>query len=314
MDRTATALTLAKEKALDRNLRGNTPQLSRRGFVVALAGAPLLAGAETKITVAGHPWVYAARRPNFDIYGILDQIFPDMSAAGLDAIELMHTALLPDGAVVRIRELSKRSRLPVLGTSFGGAMWDRKQHGVILEQARLVIERVSALGGRTLGTSVGDAQQRKTEEQLDAQAELLRKIIAICNDHGVVVNLHNHIYEVADGEHDLKGTLSRIPGVRLGPDLNWLVRAGVDPVDFIGRYGNRIVYAHLRDQKADGRWCEAMGEGVTDYAAIAAAFRKARFHGDVAIELAHESDFQPTRSYRESFAISRKYVRRVMGW
>jgi len=87
MDRTATALTLAKEKALDRNLRGNTPQLSRRGFVVALAGAPLLAGAETKITVAGHPWVYAARRPNFDIYGILDQIFPDMSAAGLDAIE-----------------------------------------------------------------------------------------------------------------------------------------------------------------------------------------------------------------------------------
>jgi len=59
---------------------------------------------------------------------------------------------------------------------------------------------------------------------------------------------------------------------------------------------------------------EAMGEGSTDYGAIGAAFRKSGFLGDVAIELAHERDFQPTRSYGESFAISRKYVRRVMGW
>jgi sugar phosphate isomerase/epimerase len=143
---------------------------------------------------------------------------------------------------------------------------------------------------------------------------LLRKIMAICKDHGVELNLHNHTYEVADGEHDLKGTLARIPEARLGPDINWLIRAGVDPVDFIARYGTRIVYAHLRDQKTDGKWCEAMGEGTTDYAAIAAAFRKSGFHGDVAIELAHEGDFHPTRSYRESFAVSRKYVQRVMGW
>jgi len=120
-----------------------------------------------KIMVAGHPWVYAARRPKNDIYEILDQIFAEMSAAGLDAIELMHTALAPDDAVAHIREISQRHRLPVIGTSFGAAMWDRKQHDAILEQVRTVIERVSALGGRTLGTSVGDARQRKTEDQLD---------------------------------------------------------------------------------------------------------------------------------------------------
>lgn len=292
----------------------DTQHLSRRECIAALAGAPLLAGAETKIMVAGHPWVYAARRPKNDIYEILDQIFADMGAAGLDAIELMHTALTPDGAVAHIRELSKRHALPVIGTSFSANMWDRKQHETILEQARLVIERVSAVGGRTLGTTTGNASRRKTEEELDAQAELLHKIMALSKDHGVVLNLHNHTWEVTEGEYDLKGTLARVPEARLGPDINWLIRAGVDPVDFIARYGTRIVYAHLRDQKADGKWCEAMGEGTTDYAAIAAAFRKARFHGDVAIELAHERDFQPTRSYGESFAMSRKYVRRVMGW
>ena len=288
--------------------------ISRRACVAMLAGAPQLSGAVKKIAVAGHPWVYAARRPKNDIYEILDQIFAEMSAAGLDAIELMHTALAPDGSVERIRELSKRNRLPVIGTSFGASMWDRSQHEAILGQARTVIERVSAVGGRTLGTSVGDARHRKTEAEFDAQADLLRKIMAIGNDHGVVLNLHNHIYEVANDEYDLKGTLARIPDVKLGPDINWLIRAGVDPVDFITRYGNRIVYAHLRDQKADGKWVEAMGEGSTDYGAIGAAFRKVGFLGDVAIELAHERDFQPTRSYGESFAISRQYVRRVMGW
>jgi sugar phosphate isomerase/epimerase len=273
-----------------------------------------LKGAQNRILVAGHPWVYAARRPKNDIYDILDQIFGDMHAAGLDAIELMHTALEHEGAAARIAELSKRHQLPVIGCSYSASMWDAEQHDAILEQARTVIERISAVGGRTLGTSVGATREPKTEAQLDAQAALLRKIIAVAKDHGVVLNLHNHIYEVTNGEHDLKGTLARIPDVRLGPDLNWLIRAGVDPVDFITRHGSQIVYAHLRDQKADGKWCEAMGEGTTDYGAIAAAFRKVGFHGDVAIELAHERDFQTTRSYEESFAISRRYVRRVMGW
>jgi sugar phosphate isomerase/epimerase len=193
-------------------------------------------------------------------------------------------------------------------------MWDRAQHDAILARARLVIERVSALGGRRLGTSVGATRQPKTEEQFDAQAGLLRQIMAIGKDHGVELNLHNHTYEVANGEHDLKGTLARVREARLGPDINWLIRAGADPADFIARYGDRIVFAHLRDQKADGKWSEAMGEGVTDYAAIAAALKKAGFRGDVAIELAHERDFEATRSYGDSFAMSRRYVRRVMGW
>ncbi len=288
--------------------------MSRRQCIGMLAALPSLRAADRKVVVAGHPWVYAAKRPKNDIYEILDRIFADMSAAGLDAIELMHTALLPDNSVARIRELSERNRLPVLGTSFGADMWDRRQHDAILVQARTVIERLAAVGGRTLGTSVGDARHRKTEDELDAQAEVLRKIMFMCSDHGVVLNLHNHTYEVAGGEHDLKGTLARIPEVRLGPDINWLIRARVDPIDFIQRHGKRIVFAHLRDQAADGKWVESMGEGSTDYAAVAAALRKAGFNGDLAIELAYERDFEPTRPLRDSLRMSRQYVRKVMGY
>jgi len=129
-----------------------------------------------------------------------------------------------------------------------------------------------------------------------------------------VLNLHNHTYEVENGLHDLKGTLARIPGVKLGPDLNWLVRGGVDPDAFIREYGAQIVFLHLRDQKKDGRWSEALGEGDMDYAAIARALRDVGFTGCAVIELAHERDFKPTRPLRESLKLSREFVRNVLGY
>jgi len=272
------------------------------------------AKSEKKVLVGGHPWVYAATQPKYDIYPVLDRIFADMRFAGLDGIELMHTALRYPDAVERIAALSKEHHLPVIGTSFGGAMWDRQKHEAVFEDARIVVTRLAELGGRTLGTSVGRAPQTKTAAQLDTQAELLRRIMKLCQDNGVELNLHNHTYEVEDDMHDLKGTLARIPEAKLGPDLNWLVRGGVDPVTFIETYSESIVFLHLRDQNADGTWSEAMGEGDMDYAAIGQALRAANFSGDAVIELAHERKFKPTRPLRESLRMSRAYVRKTLGF
>jgi sugar phosphate isomerase/epimerase len=249
---------------------------------------------------------------------VLPQIFADMRHAGLDAIELMHTALRPDDAVERIRLLSSQHSLPVIGMSFGGAMWDRAQHRVVLDDARLVIPRLAQLGGRTTGISVGAVQWgakiRKTPEQLDAQADCLREVFALCDQHGIVPNLHNHTYEVENNLHDLRGTLERLPGSKLGPDLNWLVRGGVDPAWFLREFGPQIVFLHLRDQHADGRWSEALGEGDMDWQAIAEALWNIRFQGDAIIELAHESGFSPTRPLRESLRLSRVFVRETLGY
>lgn len=295
--------------------------MSRRNFLaaasalcavrVASANAP---AAQAKIVVGAHPWVYAATQPKYDITPVLPQIFEDMKYAGLDAIELMHTAFKPAGAVDRIGDLSRKHSLPVLGSSFGGAFWDRRQHQQILDDAEVTITGLKKLGGRTLGTSVGAAGRKKTPAEFDAQTELLRKIIDLASRNGVVVNLHNHTYEVTDNLHDLRGTLERLPDVPLGPDLNWLIRGGVDPIEFLARYKKQIVFLHLRDQGADGKWVEAMGEGSTDFVRIARTLREIGFHGDAVIELAHERTFKPTRPLRESLKISRDYVRKVFGW
>lgn len=286
-------------------------KLDRRAFVLCTAAATVRA-AQPRVRVGAHLWVFAAKQPGYDATPVLDDVFTQIGSAGVDGIELMNYVLLHDGAVERIRELSKRNRLPVIGSSWSAHLWDRAQHTEALAKVRTVIERLQAVGGRTLGISVGDAKRNKTEAEFDAQADALRQIRKMCADHGVVPNLHNHVYEVRDNEHDLNGTLARIPDMKLGPDLGWLFRAKVDPVDFIRRRGNQMVFAHLRNEKADGKWPEDLTEGVVDFAAIGNALRAARFQGDLMIELAHESTFQPTRSHAENFRRSREYVRRVM--
>lgn len=301
---------------------------SRRRFLggsaAVLAGWGLRTGAASghfpkrRVVVGAHPWVYAATQPNYDITPVLPQIFADMEYASVDGIELMHTALRPEDTVPRIQALIQQHRLPVIGASFDGAMWNRQQHAAVLADAELIVPKLSLLGARTLGISVGPirwgSKERKSVEQLDAQAALLEKIFALCARYGIVPNLHNHTYEVENDTHDLRGRLARLPGSRLGPDLNWLVRGGVDPVAFLKEYASQIVFLHLRDQMRDGRWSEALGEGDMDYGAVAETLREIGFQGDAVIELAHERDFQPTRPLRESLRISRHFVRETLAW
>lgn len=303
----------------DRSTAGPT----RRSFLRTLAATGLAAGAGVRparaevakdVIVGAHPWVYAAKLPKYDITPALDTIFADVAAAGYDGLELMHTALAADEAVDRIKALIHTHELPVLGTSYGDALWDRSQHRRILEEAGGIIGRLAKVGGKTLGTSVGDTPKPKTDAQLDAQAEMVRRLMEMAGEDGITLNLHNHTYEVEDGLHDLKGTLARVPGVKLGPDLNWLVRGGVDPVAFLKEYGDRVVFLHLRDQKADGKWSEALGEGDMDYEGIARALEAIPFSGYAVVELAHERDFTPTRPIRESLRMSREFVRKTLGY
>lgn len=46
----------------------------------------------------------------------------------------------------------------------------------------------------------------------------------------------------------------------------------------------------------------------------ARALREVEFRGDAVIELAHERDFKPTRSLRESLKMRRSFVKMTLGY
>jgi sugar phosphate isomerase/epimerase len=264
--------------------------------------------------VGAHVWVYASTQPEYDVSPVLEQIFSDMAYAGFDAVETMEQPLRSDLYTRQIGELIEEYEIGLIGTSYGAQMWDKSKHQEIYEDVDLVMSNLQSLGGRTFGTSVGEPRGRiKTEEELDAQALLLKRLIKLGAEKDIVLNLHNHTSEVSHGMHDLGGTLKRIPDVKLGPDLNWLLRAGLDPVEFLETYKEQICFLHLRDQYADGRWSEALGEGDVDFREIGNTLDHIGFAGDAIIELAFENDFEPTRPIRETLKKSREYLKLTTG-
>lgn len=265
------------------------------------------------VPVYGHVWVYASKYPpDWDCTPILDTVFNDLKEAGLQGVELMESIIRHDDSVNRLNKLIEKYQLPVIGSSYYGDMWDKAQQQHILEDIELVIERLHAVGATMIGLTVGDAQHIKTEDELDVQADTLKKIMVICDKNNIQPNLHNHTFEVVNNMHDLKGTIKRIPDIKLGPDLNWLVRGGVDPVWFIKEYHEKIVFMHIRDQNKDGKWTEAVGEGVIDFPAIAKTLHDYNYNGKAAIELAFDEPNK--RPVKEDWKLSREYVKKVFGW
>ncbi len=270
------------------------------------------------IPVNAHLWVYASKfPPNWDCTPVLDTVFSDLSYAGIEGVEIMEGQLRHDDSVERLNGLIKKHNLPVSGSSYGVgfSMWDASQHQKIMNDIKIVVPRLAQVGGKTFGISVGSKKDGlKTEAELDVQADILKKIRNICNDNGIEANLHNHTYEVENDMHDLKGTLARIPDFKLGPDLNWLIRGGIDPVEFINTHGKQIVYLHIRDQYEDGTWSEYVGQGDTDFEPIAAALKANNFSGQAAVELAFPNDFTPKNELKEDWKMSREFVRETFGW
>jgi len=294
----------------------------RRSFIrsaAVLSGAMLaqpvfsMAALGRQTVLSGHLWVYASRfPPDWDCTPILDEVFRELSGSGLQGVELMESILRREDAVPRLQALASRYTLPVTGTSYYGDMWDASQRQHILEDVEIVVGRLAQLNATHIGLTVGDAGRRKTDQELETQAEVLVDVLGICARYGIKPNMHNHTVELMDDGRDLKEMIRRVPELKLGPDINWLIRAGVDPVAFIHTYGQKIAYLHLRDQDSAGLWTEAVGDGVTDFRAIANALNEVGFTGDAAIELAFEST--PTAPVKNSWARSRRYVKEIFNW
>jgi sugar phosphate isomerase/epimerase len=267
-----------------------------------------------KITVGAHVWVYASTQPGFDVSPVLSQIFSDVAYAGFDGVETMEHPLRSSVYTRQIKELIDQYKIKLIGSSYGADMWSKDKSNEIYEDVDLIFGNMASVGARTFGISVGEpAGRKKTENEFDTQAALLKRIISLGEKRGIFPNLHNHTAEVENNMYDLRGTLKRIPDIKLGPDLNWLLRAGIDPISFLKEFRKQIVFMHLRDQLSNGKWPESMGEGNVDFREIAGVINEIQFDGDAIIELAHENGFVKTRPLKESLKMSRDYMRKTMG-
>jgi sugar phosphate isomerase/epimerase len=154
-------------------------------------------------------------------------------------------------------------------------------HALGAKYAVSSISRSLALGARApkdvLGTGMSLDEAKRT-------AELANRIGAGAHRAGLQFTYHNHNFEFADQGNGaigydvlLKETDPRL--VKFEIDCGWMIFAGHDPVEYIGKYPHRFPMIHVKDFLAPGndgqmRGAE-LGRGTVDYKPIFAAAIKA---------------------------------------
>ena len=138
--------------------------------------------------------------------------------------------------------------------------------------------------------SIGDVIKGITLDDWKANAELFNRVGKRMHEAGITFAYHNHNIDfrryggVSGYDALLAGTDPKL--VKLELDCGWMVSAGLEPVDYLGRYPDRYVMLHLKDLKRDHipntdlkMASTEVGKGIIDWPRLLAAAAKTSVKG-----------------------------------
>lgn len=129
-----------------------------------------------------------------------------------------------------------------------------------------VLEEADTLGYEDIVIPWLDPEHFESVEAVEATAERLEGLAADLAEEGYRLHYHNHNQEFQETEdgvayHLLADATER---VRFQVDAGWAMAGGLDPVDVIEQYADRITLVHLKDIHAADAASAELGEGDLD--------------------------------------------------
>lgn len=142
----------------------------------------------------------------------------------------------------------------------------------------------------------------------------LAKVAEGLKAEGVGFGYHNHHWEFLkgeDGKYPMDIILDAAPSMEWEMDLAWILKAGGDPVAWMGKRGDRLTAMHVKDMAAPGEkadedgWAD-VGHGTLDWKSlIATAKAKTKIKYFVA---EHDKPSDPIRFARNSIASVKQWM------
>lgn len=112
----------------------------------------------------------------------------------------------------------------------------------------------------------------RSADQFATATELLK-------DTGLKFAIHNHDFEFNkefEGKTPHRIVMEKVPGLCAQLDTYWIKTAGVDPVQVISEYGDRVRLLHIKDGPCErGPAMTAVGDGIMVWEPIVEAAEKA---------------------------------------
>ena len=88
---------------------------------------------------------------------------------------------------------------------------------------------------------------------------------------------HNHAHEFEDGKDRIEKLLSDVPFLKSELDVFWATVAGLDPVAYMKKLGDRLAFVHIKEAAAADPVESAqpvVGEGAVDMHGVFAQMRE----------------------------------------
>lgn len=129
---------------------------------------------------------------------------------------------------------------------------------------------------------------------------------------GYVYGWHNHDFEfkkLPDGKIPQQLIFEGGPSLKWEADIAWVVRGGADPIEWIGKFADRITSVHVKDiapageNKNEDGWAD-VGHGTVDWKGIWKALKKTPATTFV---MEHDKPSDHKRFASRSIAAARKF-------
>lgn len=194
-----------------------------------------------------------------DLNGTLERI----ASLGLTQVEPYHLMGFP-----ALGEALSQAGLTA-PTAHAGFLGD----GSIAETA----ERAAALGIGTIIDPYVAPDKWLTADDVKKTADALNSAAEVAAQYGVTVGYHNHSHEVENVIDEVTPleffTRHLADNVVLEIDTFWVAAGGIDPVDYLSKFGDRVVAIHVKDGKISKDTLDqlAVGAGEMPIAQVLAA-------------------------------------------
>jgi sugar phosphate isomerase/epimerase len=189
------------------------------------------------------------------------QVFAEVAAAGFAGVEIgfRHIRSTPPEELNR---MLGDAGLSMVASHVGGNLLDSDQAGQERRMLDEVLDYLETAGTKLLMYS---GLRYKDDAQFSRDMAMLNESAARCRERGVSLLYHNHNWEFADGGRVIKALLhDGASDLGFCPDVGWVMKGGMDIVEFLEAAKDRIGAMHFKDfaTRADCVDTVILGEGV----------------------------------------------------
>jgi len=272
------------------------------------------AGVAMTMELAGSPTTWGVDFADHPLNPAWQRVLDEIAEAGCTRLELGPVGYLPEDPQVLRAELQARG-LTAVGTFIFQPIHDPRATEQVTAVAARTCRLIGEMGGahlvivdqpsdeRAACAGQGERARRLSAPESTGYVDRLVRIADQAQEHGIRAVLHPHAGTYVEFGDEIDAVFARIPAEAMGMclDTGHLAYAGVDLVDVVHRYADRIEHVHLKDvdghqltltrQAKRGFWDSIaagifcpVGEGIIDFPAFMAALRDIDYQGSATIE------------------------------